>query len=401
MAGNLHVVLAIDTEGPVYDPKNPGLLSDWAQVDDFLARVFRESYRRQCLDSCSGGLVISWFVLNWTGFSSNPVRRDFGYHRIHDHYMESWGKKMQEFNDGIYWHYHHPSPSGIANEWCKDWSANREYLNILNRLVVDRAYFPSVFRAGGTIETNEMSSWLEQWIPFDYSNRAGRLNWDSRDSSGVCLRDLCDWSRAPSEWGAYHPSFDDYQQPGSMRRAIFRCLDLCTGVYSLSESDIDAAFVRAQEGEDTILAVFDHDYRDRADLFVESFLQPLQRVASRYPNVCWRYTNALEAAQSVLRYPKAKRPRFAVFYEPGREAFSIASESLLFSSTPYVACKYVDSGEYSCEKVVPVANRNWLLPLSDKARKRVIGIAGSDAYGNVGVSSYFWDGGRLSPHSAR
>lgn len=395
MAGALYVVFAVDTEGPAVDPKHPDLLRDWPEVDRFLAKIFERSYRAQVLDSDGRGLVFSWFVLTWTGFTSNPVSRDFGHHRIYDHYTARWGDKIREFGDGIYWHYHHPAPSGIGNAWCRDWSANEEYYNILNRLVIDRGYFPPVFRAGGTIETNETSRWLERWIPFDYSNRSGALNWDVRDANGVCVRDICDWSRAPSDWSLYGPSLEDYQKPGTMRRKIVRCLDLLTGAYALRETDIAEAFARAEQGHDTILATFDHDYRDRADVFVERFLRPLQRVAARYPSVRWRYANALKAVQSVLGYPHTTGPALTIRHEAGLGAFVITSDRPIFGPCPYVASKDLETGEYVREEVKLCAERTWLLPVGDPARARMIGVGSSDAFGNVAMRVCRWKGSRL------
>jgi len=394
VSGKLYVVFAIDAEGPAFDPRQPEILSTWDAVDEFLARIFSPDFRTRVTDSEGGWLIISWFIMSWTGFTTNPVRRDFGYHKIYDHYMERWGARMREYRDGVYWHYHHPAPSGVGNEWGKDWSANQEYYNILNRLIIDRGYFPAVFRAGGTIETNESSAWLERWIPFDYSNRAGDLDWDRQEGPHL-LRELCDWSRAPADWSPYHPSPEDYQRPGNMKRVILRCPELLTNHHGLEEADIAMAFERAAAGQDTVLATFDHDYRDRAEIFVERLLEPLARVARRYPTVHWQYASALKAAQSALGYPSLKGPEFAIHGDPDKKAFVITANCPLFGPRPYVVCQYSDSGEYIYEEVQPIAKRAWLLSVDETKRARLIGIASSDTFGNVGVKLFFWDGRHL------
>jgi len=430
VGSKLYVVFAIDAEGPAFDPRHPEILSTWDAVDEFLARIFSPDFRTRVTDSEGGWLIISWFIMSWTGFTTNPVRRDFGYHKIYDHYMERWGARMREYRDGVYWHYHHPPPSGVGNEWGKDWSANQEYYNILNRLIIDRGYFPAVFRAGGTIETNESSAWLERWIPFDYSNRAGDLDWDKREGRHL-LRDLCDWNRAPADWSPYHPSPEDYQRPGNMKRVIPRCPELLTNHHGLEEADIVMAFERAKclsekrykrhpyaaytdawgcvgyvfrigskEGKGTILATFDHDYRDRTEIFVERFPEPLARVARRYPTVHWRYASALKAAQSALGYHGLKGPEFAVHFDPAKKAFVITADCPLFGHRPYVVCQYPDSGEYIYEEVQPIAERTWLLPVDETKRARLIGIASSDAFGNVGLKLFFWDGRHLKALTA-
>lgn len=396
MLGSVYVVLAIDTEGPVTDRKHSDLLSNWRDVDRFVASLCDDNYRQEVLDSKGNGLVISWFLLSWTGFTTNPVQREFGYHKIFDHYERQFGAEMRRFGDGIYWHYHHPSRSGVANEWNTDWSTSDEYVNVLNRLVIDRWYFPSVFRAGGAIETNEMSRWLEQWIPIDYSSRAASLDWDAvGESGGTRLRELSDWSRAPRDWTAYHPGDADYQRPGTMRRIIFRCPDLLTAVHAFSESDVELAFAQAAGGESVVLATFDHDYRERAELFTERLTRTVGRVAARHPEVTWNYASALDAAQAVFGWKSREGPVFELSrnHLDGPEVV-IQTKRPLFGPMPYVVCHYPNPDEYLHVTASQDGDGRWLLSLPEAGESCVIGIASSDPFGNVGVSQYQWDGHR-------
>lgn len=392
MNGKLYIVLNIDTEGPASDPdpRYHDLLSSWAEIDMFLAKVFDNSYRRQVLDSYGQGIIFSWFMLNWTGFKTNPVNRDFGYHKVYDHYMLKWGEEIKKYGDGIYWHYHHPHSNGIGNAWSKEWNANQEYYNILNRLVIDRRFFPSVFRAGGTIETNDVSDWLELWLPFDYSNRSNTIDWGKSDSSGYSLKDICDWSKAPRDWSWYHPSKDDYQKPGYMKRIIFRSIDLFTGVYSLQVSDIAEAFERAKRGHDTIFSVFEHDYRDRANQIYAKLLNPLKKTSKDYPSVKWQFANALEAAQSVMGLQILKGPLFDLYRDQFSNLFMIKSDKPLFSIQPYVVSKYHDNNEYKRIDVERKGQNIWVAPINED-RSSIIGIAGSDTFGNVNVMLYKYE----------
>ena len=67
-------------------------------------------------------------------------------------FIKNFYKNFLKYNDEIYWHYHQPAKSGIGNEWSRDWNASQEYINILNRLVADKGFFPSCFRAGGELK---------------------------------------------------------------------------------------------------------------------------------------------------------------------------------------------------------------------------------------------------------
>jgi len=74
-------------------------------MDKLFDRKFRVKYK----DSMGNDLKIGWLFLTWTGFKTNPRGRDFGYHKVRDHYGTRWGKLMDDYGDEECWHYHHPS----------------------------------------------------------------------------------------------------------------------------------------------------------------------------------------------------------------------------------------------------------------------------------------------------
>ena len=399
MSGSVYVVLAIDTEGPVSDPRLPELLTTWNEVDTrFLSKVFSHEYRSRYPDSGGQPMVFSWFILHWVGFSSNPVHRDLGYHKVYDHYTRVWGEAMRRYGDGVYWHYHRPPTSGVANEWNRDWLSNTEYESILCRTMLDRGYFPSVFRAGGTIETSETSHWLEQWIPFDFSNRAGNVNWDKLEADGSRLRDVADWSRAPDDWSPYHPDPNDYQRPGGMKRTIFRSLDILSGAHTLTQEEVDTAFTRAGTGHSTILSLFEHDSRDRTQEIEELALRPIAAAARRFPEVSWYYVNALVAAQAVTGCCAGPGPTFAARYED--EKLIIATDRPLVGLQPFVAVRH-PNGLVERQDMQQSGEHGWIGPMIP-ADGGEVGIASSDLCGNVGVGCFrrchnelvMWDGER-------
>lgn len=391
MAGILYVVLAMDCEGPATDPSHADLLNDWETIDLALAKLFGNGFRSRLSDMAGRPLVMSWFVLSWTGFITNPVKRDFGYHKVLDHYRRVWGKAMERFNDGIYWHYHHPPRAGVGNEWNPDWLDNQEYHNILNRMLLDRAFFPSVFRAGGTIETNATSRWLEQWIPFDYSNRSGKLNLNKREADGRLITELFDWSRAPDDWSHYHPDLEDYQRPGAMKRVVFRSLDLQSGAHVLRQEEIEQAFEHASAGHATVFSCFDHDFRDRAEAIESLLFEGLRKASQKFPRVPWRYANALEAAQAVTGQRHGRLPELTARLEG--DVVVVESDRPLFGPRPYVALK---RGEhYECCAVEPAGKQRWTHRLSEPLSDMMLGLAGTDDGGGVALARYQLVGGRL------
>ena len=112
--GTVKVVFCMDTEGPCDDPSNDELLSSWADVDRAMDKLFSDSFRKKHRDSAGRNFKIGWFFLTWSGFKTNPRGRDFGYHKVRDHYRERWGNLIDKFGDEECWHYPHPPKSGIG-----------------------------------------------------------------------------------------------------------------------------------------------------------------------------------------------------------------------------------------------------------------------------------------------
>ena len=62
-----------------------------------------------------------------------------------------------------------------------------------------------VFRAGFHIENPDSNWFLNQFIPFDYSNQ-------SCDQVNLNYGRFENWKNAPKDWAPYHPSHDDYKK---------------------------------------------------------------------------------------------------------------------------------------------------------------------------------------------
>ena len=104
-------------------------------------QITNKKFRIKFQDSSGGGLIFSWFILTLTGFKTNPYNRPMEYHKNFDFYLNNFKKNFNKNNDGIYWHYHQPSKSGLGNAWSRDWFASNEYINILNKLITERNFF--------------------------------------------------------------------------------------------------------------------------------------------------------------------------------------------------------------------------------------------------------------------
>lgn len=342
----VQIVFCMDTEGPVVDSRRTDLLDSWERVDAAMDKLFAPAFRTRLLDSSGGGFRIGWFFLTWTGFATNPVGRDLGYHKVRDHYLARWGDAIRALGDEACWHYHHPAASRVGNEWGLDWSLGDEYAQIMSRQILERDWFPSGYRAGGTIMDTASSRWVDAWFPFDYSNRAP-----------LALPGLVDWSGGVAEWAVYHPSPERFDRPGAGRRRMARCLDLDTTVYKIGDADIEQAFARAAAGRPAILSCFDHDYRDIADR-VMAFRERVQSVAARYPDVPWSYASPGQAIRQYLGQPAPPPLRLEAMADDS--GVTVWGSAPIFQSMPWLAVRNADGAIRHVEAdVVRLDDTHW------------------------------------------
>lgn len=387
--GSVYIVCAIDAEGPIDNPQKPDILNNWDKIGDLMGHLTDDSFRLSCSDSAGNGLVYSLFILTLTGFKTNPFNRPMAYNVVYDYYLDNFGKTFLEHDDGIYWHYHQPAPSGIGNEWCRDWAHCTEYFNILSRLLLDRGFFPSCFRAGGRIEDEDLSHWLEQWIPFDFSSCSGDVNWNNIESDGKRLIEVCDWSRAPCEWEGYHPSRDDYQARGDMKRWIFRCPDIESPVHRLSEKDILSAFEQAEQGNDAVLAFFEHDRRQNTiDKILNRCCRQIYEVSKKYKDVKWYYKNARESAVLSLEIENSKAPEFNVEIRPDNRIY-VESANDIFGQSPFLCV--ISEDKYQNLPLHIIGKNKWLSSYVKISEVTRIGVAANSQSGNPGVHLYSYE----------
>ncbi len=387
--GRLFVVPVINTMGPVIDPRHDDLLNTWEDVDRACARYFEQSYRGRYPDSRGRPAVFSWFFISWSGFSSNPVHREFGWFNVYDHYHERFGAAMDKFGDRLHWMYNHPPASGVGNEWGLDWLHNSQYFEILDRYLLERAYFPSVIEVA--TERNDTSHWIEQWFPFDVGNRNCRdLNLGATEADGRKSGSVLDWGLAPDDWSEYHPSAADYRVPGDMRRWIFRLLDIKTRIYRLRAEEIEKAFRRCRAGRDTFLSAYEHDFRDRSHAVSELLLEPVSRIARDYPDVEWRYADALEAAQEVTHVQDRVAPDLRV--EVNEAGIRIHTSEEIFGAMPYVASKDLTDATYRHHPAARVGENTWQISRDAVPSRCLFAAAASDRGGNVGMTHVTLEG---------
>ncbi len=309
----------------------------WTEIDEMLDKITTTEYRNILKDSFGGSWVFNWFCMSHVGFSgNNPRRRDIGFYNIFDHYKEYFDYK-DDNRDLIQWHYHPLSITNDAHRAGSTYLNSRHVFNILSRMIIERSWFPSVFRAGHNTERPDSNFFLEQWIPFDFSNAS--QGFDESDDS-VAYSRYGDWRRAPTSWIPYHPSHDDYQTVGSCRRYIARCLSIDDRSYSITQDDINKAFHEAHTNGSSILSFTHHDFRDM-NLDLEMIRNMINKSSIDNPNVKFKYSNAIDAMRSVCNIRKDKIDGLKVYVQDKRSYKKLIVEAAdrIFGPQPYLAIK--------------------------------------------------------------
>ena len=352
-------------------PERLRYLSTWPEVEEMVASVTTKTFRRAHSDPHGNPYSFTWFILDVVGYTDNPRRKASGFHAIWDVYERLLRQTVHY--DSVGWHFHTVPVGNHAVEYNTCWTNNDFHERSLARRLIERKSFPSMFRAGGVIERNDLSFWLEQFIPFDFSSAAT----DDRGYPGV----MSDWRHAPLDWTGYHPSYDDYRRPGPMRRWIFRCLEVSGYETTLKASDVESAFKRVRSGKSAVLAFSSHDRRDLR-LDVNTAIALIREVSSGYPEVAWLWACGLDAARAVAGVNERAAPQFT--HEWRGQTLWISSDKALFGPAPFLAVEEA-GGVFFRDNPTIESETAWAYrPVRPSVTRRV-GVGGASASGAVGV----------------
>lgn len=314
----------------------------WEQIDNMLDEITSISYRNKVLDSYGGGWIYNWLCMSHIGFTGiNPRKRDIGYYNIYDHYTKYFQKKNDR-SDLIQWHYHSLSITNDAHRCGSTYLNSSHIYDILSRYIINRSWFPSVFRAGHNTIRPDSNFFLEQWIPFDFSN-SNFIKAPNPESSSR----FGDWRQAPKSWIPYHPSHDNYQIPGNCKRLIARCAPINDRAYSISFEDVCQAFEEANNNEASILSVTNHDFREMSP-DIEIVRNLLLKCKHKYPHINFKFSNAIDAIRSVFKMDKISEVEFNVYLKKynSYKKLIIETNNDIFGTQPFLALKTKNNKYY-------------------------------------------------------
>jgi len=376
----------------VVDPHLLAYNDTWDKVDAMLDKLMSEPYRTQLRDSAGNGWVYNWFCVDHVDYDLNPRRRDIGYHNVFEHYQLQI-RETSSTQDGLHFHYHPHSfrrdAHRCATHW---WSSSNSLHQVISRRIIDHHWFPAAHRPGFHVIRPDSHWFLEQHIPFDFSNQAMVTANDDGAQFGLTGGRFGDWRRAPATWEPYHPSADDYQIGGDCRRWIARCLNVGTRYRLINERDIRQAFSEAAEGNPVVLAITNHDFRDMgAD--IDAFRELLAKVAADFPHVPFHFSEAVAAMRAALDLSPLPACELDLTIHPVDDrthVLKVNSTASTFGPQPWLALKTVDGIYHFDNFDIDLPFHQWQYVFDEEtfplSAVQSIGVAANNAFGATTVA---------------
>jgi len=364
----------------------------WDKIDTMLEELMTEKFRMSLPDSYGNGWKFTWHCLDHVNYDYNPRRRDLGFHKIYDHYLE-WLKRYPDLGDELEWHYHPMSVYKDAHRCATFYFSSDLIYQILSRKIIERNWFPSCYRAGFEAERPDSNWFIEQWFPFDISDMAVDDPKDYDSTIDFKNGRSGNWRNAPSDWSIYNPSHDDYQIPGNCRRYIGRALNVMNRLASIDLKETEKAFQKAaHEKKPVLLGVTGHDFRNLATE-VNYVRKLLSEVSSKYPKVNFRYCSVKEGFNRAIWGKNINENTIdlqaEILPKTSNDAPNIIIKCVkgkVFGPQPFLAIQtksrrfIYDNLDFIDENTWGYAFHGDTLPIDDVSR---LSIAANDIYGNT------------------
>lgn len=351
------------------------------EIETMLKKLNCREFREGLKDSNKTGWKCSWFCMDHVGFwGDNPRMRIAGWHSIYDWYSQRIDLLS---GDTIQWHYHPLPINGNYNASGLNYVASSNVFEILARKIIDRMFFPAVYRPGFHVERPDSHWLLEQWIPFDYANQAivSDMKTEQRDAKNGRFGN---WNGATTSWEPYHPDFADYRKAGNCKRIIARCLNMNTRARNITEQDFEQAFSEARAGKNQLVSFTDHDFRDIC-FDVKLMREMILKVSERYLDVEFEFCNAVEGMRKYLGL-EAKSCNLRLKLKPKEKRVIIQSDENIFGVQPFF-CLKLYGGRYIWSNLDFVGEQEWCFSFDrDTAEWECVDKIGIAANSSSGVT---------------
>jgi hypothetical protein len=200
---------------PYRDSPNPHPIMDMRHyaIDppSRVSEVMDASFRGSLTDSFGTPFKITWFaemdylisegVFVYADGSSAGVS---GYTAIRDILLQKWGDQIETYGDSIEYHHHfvvYRDGAWRVYDNGPDAGYGEYQMYALDKMILDRNFYPVCWDSGWGIMPAILSSWLDKWMPFDYTSTSSTSVWYPIPLSGNRWATRTDiW---PSQQGIY------------------------------------------------------------------------------------------------------------------------------------------------------------------------------------------------------
>ncbi len=355
----VYVVICSDTEVDQdhrdLTSRNPIFtVNTYLPSNSVMSHVMDGSLRSICRDSYGGGFKVTWFM-EMDGYMAAgvwPTGEAAGSTALYRTMVKYWQPQLTLYGDELAFHHHNM-------HYTTAWQTRRDgltdlsnpkytyYEDVLNALIMDEEVFLSAYRGGWNWENDAVRSWLNQWVPFDYT-----------------------------EGDLYIPSMLSGQR-------------WVIGTQELG-SNVSGAFKTAAHGTSIILAQYGHNEWQNFTSQIVTLHQRLIQYSQQY-GIKFRYVTATEAMQNYLGQKgyavDSTGPNISI-KKQSNVLYQITSNETLFGNKPYVALK-LKNGTYCQASTTSNGANSWLFSIPATSSK--ISTAFLQKIVPISTSASSWD----------
>lgn len=281
---------------------------------------------------------------------------------VRDTMRNLWGDLADSLGDEMGTHFHSYWWNG--SQWtfsALDSIDTLEFDSYMKIFLYEAKHFGASFRGGWNREDQQLSLFLEQWIPTDFTNV------DASHPS---------WDEAPTAWYPYHPKNTDWQVDDAphMDRTINRCEDL------LSSAAIDVIFDTAAASGKAILACYHHNYESIKTDFENHY----ERIKAKSDSVGipFVFKTLTGAVAAYYGWTDTVDPTFN-FVEVANDSMRVRTSEVIFQATPYGVT--IESDTFVKVEMSVHDDTTWQYSLNTYPYKMI--VVATDTCGNVGIDS--------------
>jgi len=350
--GTIYVVLSSDTS--VWGVSGyPGVAS-WEVFESrtgVLSQVYDADFRHAHVDSLGRPFKITWFMHGgaWFRTAVNSTLISGTYH-----IKKNWGEDIEAWGDALEYHFHHYIHDGTSWMMAPTFAETIwEYEWLMSEMMLEEDLFITAFRSGWNYMDDTYQQYLERWVPF-------RME-------GV-----------QSGWVPYHPSFDNFRVPGTMKGWEVRH----HYTKSVSASLAGQIFAAADLGVDQVVCIWSHQNEPDFPIQIAAVDQAFHEAQGSYPAVQFYYCSADEAMQRWLDATSSEAPPLEVepLIQGSTVEVTVRTADDIYQEQPWVAARRY-AGDCVRLDTVKTATGTWAFSYSRDDYDRVaVGV--SDLYGN-------------------